>query len=207
MGGPRGEVDGELSPPREGEPDPTRFATLVRDFGDEVVRFIERKTHDYHVAQDLAQETFLQAYCSLDQLRSRDNLRQWVFKIAFHLTMDWMRIRTRGGPTVCSLESVVETSGDETVDRLRSAAAHELEMDPEIGLDVAVQRIVREVRGLPEDYGIVLVLRYLEELSCREIAALLRISLSSVKVKLFRGRQLLRRRMRAAEEEYQSLLT
>jgi RNA polymerase sigma-70 factor (ECF subfamily) len=169
------------------------LTSLVHRYGRAIERYISCRTGDEHEAQDLAQETFLRVFRSRDELRNPACLVRWTFRIASNLTIDWRRSLSRWA-RVSSIHNLVDEEELEITD------SHH-DPDGEDDLADAARRVVTEVGSLPRDYGVVLALRYLEQLTCPEIAALMRISVANVKVKLFRARNLLRRRLAVSEPE------
>lgn len=56
-----------------------------------VIRYVQRIVNDRHLAEDLAQETFLKVYKNLDRVDLKGNLGNWIFTIARNLTLDYLR--------------------------------------------------------------------------------------------------------------------
>ncbi len=173
------------------------FEDLLQQYYPAITNYIHRRINDFHEGQDLVQETFLQVLCCLGQLRSNDHFPRWMFKIAFHVTVDWRRTRGKRNAQSVSIEAFSEEELEWATDDREEEERRIAKVDG----NLAVARVVREVRALPDDYGVVLTLRYLEDLSCREIAAALGVTVTNVKVKLFRARRLLKRRLQPYAEE------
>ena len=69
------------------------FERLIRSYGAAVRGFLHRMVGDFHTSQDLTQETFLKAFVSLGNLDSPGRFRAWLFRIAFHVAVDFCRCR------------------------------------------------------------------------------------------------------------------
>ena len=161
-------------------------------FGESVRGFIQRLVGDYHVSQDLAQDTFLKAFLSLKNLDTPSAFGPWLFRIAFHVAIDYRRRRDH---SVLSLESVGGASV--AIDERQSGIEEIHEADESATRHRAV---VRAVADLPEPYALIVVLRYLEHHSYFEMAGLLDLSLANVKVRLHRARKMIRDRITAEKE-------
>ena len=173
------------------EGDARAFDRIVRDYAGPLRGFLRRLVGDFHVAQDLSQETFLKAYQSLDKLGSPASFGPWLFRIAFHVAIDHRRRAEEGLVSLESLEGQVV------------GQSH----SPPEGLEAEEERrrryrsVVDAVSHLPEPYALVLVLRYLEQRSYGEMSELLDLTVTNVKVRLHRARKMVRRRVAAEELE------
>ena len=120
-------------------------------------------------AEDAVQDTFLQYYNSKKEFESEQHIRAWLIRVAINKAKNMNLSFWRKNKT--SLEDYMETLVFET---------------PES------EHLFETVMGLPEKYRIVIHLFYYEDYSVREIEEILKISESNVKVRLSRGRMLLR---------------
>ena len=120
-------------------------------------------------AEDAVQDTFLQYYNSKKEFESEQHIRAWLIRVAINKAKNMNLSFWRKNKT--SLEDYMETLVFET---------------PES------EHLFETVMGLPEKYRIVIHLFYYEDYSVREIGEILKISESNVKVRLSRGRMLLR---------------
>jgi RNA polymerase sigma factor (sigma-70 family) len=153
------------------------FDDLIRRWNDPLWRYLRRVTGNDPAAQELAQETWLRAVRGIPKLRDPTRLRAWLFGIARRVAMDSLRDQY-AAPDSADLADVdvpAAVGGD---------TAHE---------DLAA--IEDELRQLPIVEREVLTLFYLKELSLGEVAEVLRIPVGTVKSRLFRARQLLRREL------------
>lgn len=120
-------------------------------------------------AEDAVQDTFLQYYNSKKEFESEQHIRAWLIRVAINKAKNMNLSFWRKNKT--SLGDYMETLVFET---------------PES------EHLFETVMGLPEKYRIVIHLFYYEDYSVREIGEILKISESNVKVRLSRGRMLLR---------------
>jgi len=152
--------------------DTTAFAALVQRNRARVEAVVERMVGED--AEDLVQEALLRAYLGLSQLRDPARFSAWLCGIAVNLAK--MRLRRRRLET----HLIAEPSIDEGFE------------------DRELLRLVREaVDVLPAGQREVVLMHYIDDLSCDEIAALLGSSPGAVRVRLHRARQQLREELAA----------
>ncbi|MGV3724620.1 MAG: RNA polymerase sigma factor [Actinomycetota bacterium] len=139
-------------------------------------------------ARDCTQETFLRVYRKVAEFRAEAAFSTWLYRVTVNVCVGHLRKRSRVG--VASLE-------DENVREIADDGA-ELWTGPVREVD---ERLVREVVAeLPEDYRVLLVLRYFQDLSYDEMVQVLGYNMSQLKVKLHRARRAFARRWAARGE-------
>ncbi len=146
-------------------------------------------------AEEVAQETLLKVFESIDQLRDPNRLKSWVFRIA-KIECFLKRRKSVFAPKV-------ELSLDDLRPRkINDGEVHRIEIAdwtslPEnLLLDAELQNaLTRSIRELPEIYRSVVLLRDVEELTTEETAEILEIRPDAVKTRLHRGRLALRQHM------------
>ena len=162
------------------------FGTLHSRYYSRVYHLAYLRTNNVQDAEDVASETFVRALAHLSRLRLKDDdasLYPWLHRIAMNLIVDGHRRRppsgvvSLDGPAVAGIRSLLDSAlpgGDATPHEI--AERHE------------VQQLVRAaIAALPDDYGEVLIYRFLGDLSVREIAPLLSRSEAAVKSLLHRA--------------------
>ena len=166
------------------------FSELVRRNYAGVLSVVYRMTGNTDLAEDAAQETFIQAWLHLPGYKHRSSLRNWLYRIAVNAALDALRKERR-------------LSADE----LDELPLSDPQPGPEAAL-VAQERVTlvqQAIISLPPASRAVLVLREYEELSYQEIAAALDIPLGTVMSRLNYARTQLRARLEAqlvfAEEQ------
>lgn len=120
-------------------------------------------------AEDVVQDTFVQYYTSKKEFESEQHIRAWLLRVAVNKAKNITRTFWRRNKL--SIEDYMETLVFET---------------PE------AETLFETVMRLPEKYRIVLHLYYYEEYAVREIAEILKLSESNVKIRLSRGRAMLK---------------
>ena len=151
---------------------------------DAVYRYAYTLTRDRSEAEDLTQDTFLQALRHWDQFRPGTNARAWLFTICRNLFLRQRERRAREEPTeAAALEGLAAAT---QAFAAPPDAGRALFDTPELG-DV----IRRELDKLPPEYREVVELSDLQDQSYADISQVLGIPLGTVKSRLFRGRRLL----------------
>jgi RNA polymerase sigma-70 factor, ECF subfamily len=174
--------------------DLSAFDDLVRYFERPVYGVCLRLLGDAEDARDAAQETFLKIYRGLNSFRGESGLKTWIYRIAINQAMNQQRWwkRRRRDETV-SLE-LSRKGSDITLesslcDASASPETRAIEQERE-------KKILRALSEVQKDYRAALILREIEELSYEEIAETLEISIGTVKSRIARGREELRRKLK-----------
>jgi RNA polymerase sigma-70 factor (ECF subfamily) len=171
------------------------FNRLVEERSGDIYALLYRLTEDPEEARDLTQETFLQAFRHLASFRGDADLRTWLYRIAVNQARNrwrWWKRRRRDrtvsldAPASDDIDSPLSAglAGDEGLDPERQALAREREL----ALHAALKSLARPYRE-------VIVLRDIEGLSYEEVANTLDLNVGTVKSRLSRGRNELRRRL------------
>ncbi len=174
--------------------DPAAFEVLVKERSGEIYGLLYRLTENAEEARDLTQETFLRAFQSIGQFRGESDLRTWIYRIAINQARNrWRWWRRRHRDTTISIDGNEAVGNAAVVARLSSGRSS----DPEYGaLAHERERALRKaLSGLKRVYREAVVLRDIEGFAYEEIASALDISVGTVKSRLARGRQELRRKL------------
>jgi RNA polymerase sigma-70 factor (ECF subfamily) len=162
------------------------FEELVRRSARWLFARVYLETGDTHRAEDLVQETFLQAWRSIRSLSEAKNFRAWLNTIAQRAVIDAARRDSRK-----KRGSGAKQAGDAL---LTLAAASPSPSDHAIQEEER-QRVLSVLRSMPEEYRVPLMLRYIGGADYDAIANELAMSNGSLRGLLHRGMKLLRERM------------
>jgi RNA polymerase sigma-70 factor, ECF subfamily len=169
------------------------FDRLVQERSGDVYALLYRLTEDREEARDLTQETFLRVFQSIERFRGDADLKTWIYRIALNQARNrWRWWRRRRRDSTVSLDAEFARDEQPLSARLRDS-----------GIDPEQETLMREremvlrsaLRTLGRSYREVVILRDVEGLSYEEVAAALEISIGTVKSRLSRGRQELRRKI------------
>jgi len=175
--------------------DAAAFETLVNERSGEIYGLLYRLTENAEEARDLTQETFLRAFQSIVHFRGDSDLRTWIYRIAINQARNrWRWWRRRRRDATVSIDApefgggrlgLIATLKSNTIkDPEQDTLANERERALKKALS-SLRRVYREA----------VVLRDIEGFAYEEIAATLGISVGTVKSRLARGRQELRRKL------------
>ena len=174
--------------------DPAAFEKLVNERSGEIYGLLYRLTENTEQARDLTQETFLRAFQSIGQFRGESDLRTWIYRIAINQARNrWRWWRRRHRDSTVSIDAADAAGNSPLMAQLRSGNSS----NPEHGaLAHERERALRKaLSGLRRVYREAVVLRDIEGFAYEEIAVALDISVGTVKSRLARGRQELRRKL------------
>jgi len=144
-----------------------------------ITRYICHLVRDAAEAEDLAQEAILRAHRQHDTLRDSGALESWLYQIATHVSIDRMRQRAKA-----SKRQVDEPVEELPIADLAQPSALAVIQRQE--MSACVQRYVAK---LSDEYKAVLLLRDSDGLTAKEIAHLLQLPLTTVKMRLHRARR------------------
>jgi RNA polymerase sigma-70 factor, ECF subfamily len=169
------------------------YEELVAERSPEIYGLLFRLTENAEEARDLTQETFLRAYQSIGRFRGDADLRTWIYRIAINQARNrWRWWRRRRRDSTVSLDAPYGESSQALVERLAESSDNPeqqaLARERESALKAALQKLGRAYRET-------VILRDIEGFSYEEIATTLEINIGTVKSRLARGRQELRRRL------------
>lgn len=168
--------------------DDEAFSTLVHKYKKGVHALAWRKIGDFHHAEEITQDTFLQVYKKLPTLKNPNQFAGWLYVIANRLCLNWMRKKK---PAMQSLES---TSAEET-ERF-SYIQHVSEQRETEASEHRSEIVKKLLARLPESERTVMTLYYLSEMPAKEIGKFLGVSVKTVHSRLHRARK----RLQAKEE-------
>lgn len=173
---------------RSGRPD--EFAGLVDRHKDGVYGTLMRLTGDRQLAEELAHETFVRAYRSLDSFRGDAQFGTWLTRIAINLARDHVRDLTRA--RTVSLDAALERDPDSPVFVEQRPGS-----DPSSAVDSRdlLGRLEAALQELPPLYREAFVLHYVEEMPYENMASATGDSVGSLKVRVHRARKLLREKL------------
>jgi RNA polymerase sigma-70 factor (ECF subfamily) len=144
---------------------------------------------DPQEAEDIVQETFLNAFRSIDAFQGRSSVGTWLFRIAYNTAL--MRLR-KSHPETLSVDG--SESGDGKAEPLELFDFSNLPEEEVLNREVQDQ-IQAAIEAAPSNLRVVFALRELEGLSTTETAEVLGLSEEAVKTRLHRGRLWLRQRL------------
>jgi RNA polymerase sigma-70 factor (ECF subfamily) len=171
------------------------YAWLIGHFQQPIYSLVYRILSDPADAADTTQEVFLKVFRGMKRFNGRSSLKTWVYRVAVHEASNrkrwWFRHKARemsiepaetaDGGTGWALANMLVDRGESP---LENVAQQQLKA-----------RVESELRRLEEPFRTTIILREIEELSYEEIAEVMATSLGTVKSRLTRGREALKKRL------------
>ncbi len=169
------------------------YSWLIGQFHQPIYGLIYRIVNDPSDAADTTQEVFLKVFRGMKHFHGESSLKTWIYRIALHEAANrrrwWFRHKAQETPIDPICAGDCESSGEE---RLVDPGESPFEKFAHGEVRVAVEQALQQI---PEPYRTALILRDLEEMSYEEIAEVLVISLGTVKSRITRGRDALRKKL------------
>ena len=164
--------------------DENAFASLVKKYEKQVHALAWRKIGDFHIAEEITQDTFLKVYQKLSTLKDPNQFSGWLYVIATNLCRAWIRKkRLETEP----LEATEIDSTDETYSR------YVAEERTKVTVEAQREVVKKLLAKLNESERTVMTLHYFGEMTCEEISRFLGVSTSAIKLRLHRARQRLKK--------------
>ena len=173
------------------------FGTLVQKYQDRIFNTCWRICGHLEDARDVTQEAFLKVFEQIATFRQESGFYTWLFRVAVNLSLTKRRrAKTR---REVPLDQVGEAAGTQADELARLAqrdtagnSAHS------VGHSTLQTQVLHAFQLLDDDHRAVIVLRDIEELSYRDISAILEVAPGTVRSRLHRARMELRRLLRPA---------
>ena len=172
-----------VSKAQRGEVD--AFQSLYKIYCQKISNYLFRMTGSREESEDLAQDTFIQAYKKLSSLREPQKFQSWLFRIAQNNVFQKYRGRQ---PVIESIDEEALTDWS----KLQQLTTPQMEPEAEV-LSVELEAVIaRAIAQLPEKYRTVFVLSAIQRISYQEISEIVNRSLASVKSDIHRARIVVR---------------
>ena len=164
------------------------FDQLVERYHRQIANFVFRMVGNYETALDLTQEVFIKVYSSLGRYNPEFKFSTWIYKIASNTAIDYLRKQS------VAVSPLYMVSGDDEEFELPIPSKGP---NPERALERTERsaQIEEAISKLPPRYRELIVLRHVSELSYDEIAEVTALPLGTVKNRIFRAREAMRKHL------------
>jgi RNA polymerase sigma-70 factor (ECF subfamily) len=156
-----------------------------------ILHVVTKIVRNREEAQDLVQETFMKAFNALVSYRSEYKFSTWLYKIAANCAIDFVRKKRI---EALSLDRPIETKDGQVEIELPDST-----WDPEKDLvrKQKLRSIDEAIESLPDKYREVIIYRHKDDKSYEEIAGILKTPVGTVKARIFRARELLKKKLKS----------
>jgi RNA polymerase sigma-70 factor (ECF subfamily) len=171
------------------------YAWLIGEFQRPVYGLVYRMVSDPADAADTTQDVFLKVFRGMKHFHGESSLKTWIYRIAVHEAANRKRwwFRHKAHETSIEPGEADDTGGNAAMQNALTDR-NDSPFDSVAHREVQ-QRVDAELRKVTEPYRTALILRDLEDMAYEEIADILQISLGTVKSRITRGRQELKKRL------------
>lgn len=157
--------------------EPRAYAILVDRYKDLVYTLAYRMVRNREEAEEVAQDSFVKVYKSLDKFKGDSKFSTWIYRIAYNTSLDRIKKNKKHYNDV--------PINDYTYNQLDT-----IDNALENMISAEKSKMIKDcIQKLPEESGVLLTLFYFDELSLEEISKIVNIEANTVKVKLFRARK------------------
>ena len=165
--------------------DDTAFTELVKKYQKPVHALVWRKIGDFHIAEEITQDTFLKAYQGLATLKKPQRFASWLYVIATNNSNTWLRKKRLW---MQSLEKISNSqSGKATYSQ------YVIEENERTAVEAQREAVKKLLAKLPESERTIITLHYFSEMSSAEIGAFLGVSANTIRSRLRRAQQRLQK--------------
>ena len=166
--------------------DDAAFSTLMRKHQDGVHALIWRKIGDFHTAEEITQDTFIQVYKKLGTLEDPNRFEGWLYVIANRLCINWIK-RNKAKMDKLNMQSLEDTPPEEVE---KASYAHHISQQRETEMTKHRQHLAKTLlQQLPESERTIVTLHYLGKMTAKEIGKFLGVSVNTIKSRLRRARK------------------
>ena len=165
--------------------DDTAFAELVKKYQKQVHALVWRKIEDFHIAEEITQDTFLKAYQELGTLKKPQRFASWLYVIATNRCSTWLRKK--------HLRRQLLEGMDSAQPEKVTYSEHVVVENEQITIETQRDVVKKLLAKLEESERTVMTLHYFGEMSCTEIGAFLGVSANTIKSRLRRAQQRLQK--------------
>ncbi len=176
--------------------DEKAFKSIIRRYKNPVAQIVYKLVRDRSQLEDLTQEVFIKAFQHLGDFDYQHQFASWLFKITNNHCIDYIRKKRL---RVYSIDDQLKTEDGEVSYEIPDST-----YEPDLNLlREQKSRLIRQaIDSLPKKYREVIVLRHQEELTYEEIADRTGLPVNTIKVQLFRAREMMYKALRDKIKHY-----
>jgi RNA polymerase sigma-70 factor, ECF subfamily len=169
-------------------PNDDLFAYIFKEYSDDVYRLIFTYVKKNEVAEDLVQEVFIKCYKNIDDFKGNSSVKTWIISIAINQCKDYLR---------SAYSRYIYLS-----DKISSFAKGSTKTPEDLVLENNEKNLLtKEILNLPIKYREVIYLYYFQELKIREIADVLGVNENTLKSRLSRAKELVKKNIQEGSKE------
>lgn len=173
--------------------DANAFELILKEYDKKVYMYIYNMVKNKDTAQDLTQDTFIKVYKNIHRFDKSKHFITWLYTIAKNTTFNYLK----------SEKKVKLFEIDENIDSISMINNYSISTSPEVLLERKEQTMYvnKMIDELPEKYKVLILLKYVEKLSYKDISERLNIPVSKIESRLYTARQHLMSKMKKSKNE------
>ncbi|MCL1911408.1 MAG: RNA polymerase sigma factor [Leptospirales bacterium] len=164
------------------------FSLIVEKYKNMTFRYVYTRFNNYDDAMDITQDIFIMALEALKNFRRESKFSTWFYSIMVNYCKNYRKKNKR-------YNTVPISGGVDDSEYELQISDERIGPEEKIVLNDSIRIVKEEIYNLPDDYREVLILRDIEGMSYNDISDMVGIKLSNVKVRIHRGRELLKNRL------------
>ena len=158
------------------------FNLLVLKYQSRIISLAHKFVKDIHLAEDIAQESFIKVHKSLNSFREESAFFTWLYRVTVNTAKNYLSSKQR--KKEMSISEIVDSDGHNIFDKLTADSPEDI-----LAANNLRDVIFNSFSALPEELRTALSLREFEGLSYEEIAKILDCPIGTVRSRIFRGRE------------------
>lgn len=173
--------------------DANAFELILKEYDKKVYMYIYNMVKNKDTAQDLTQDTFIKVYKNIDRFDKSKHFITWLYTIAKNTTFNYLK----------SEKKVQLFEIDENIDSISRISNYSISASPEVLLERKEQTMYVNmmIDELPQKYKVLILLKYVEKLSYKDISERLNVPVSKIESRLYTARQHLMSKMKKSKNE------
>ncbi|WP_080846007.1 sigma-70 family RNA polymerase sigma factor [Cytobacillus gottheilii] len=156
------------------------FNKIVELHVNDIRKIVFSYVKNHHTMEDITQEVFISAYHNISQFRGDSSIKNWLLKIAVNKSKDYLKSWHHRKVQMTHWFGKEEQANKDTEETVLA--------------QVRDRELANDIMQLPVKYREVIILYYYQDLDTNEISSLLGLNVNTVKTRLIRSRDLLKRR-------------
>ncbi len=158
------------------------FSVLFDNYWNPLFNFQLKKTKNEEKAEDITIRTFAKAFDKIKTYNSEYEFKTWLFTISKNIQIDDLRKKKKNKTIELSNNNI-----NSTIEIIDS----DLSPEEKLITNQNISQLISKIKTLKKDYKRILILRYFEELSYKEISHKMKQPINTIKVKILRARKIL----------------
>lgn len=165
------------------------FDAIYAQYGERILNLAYRLTANQETARDLTQDIFMKVYQNLGDFEKKSSVYTWIYRIALNHIYNYLKKERRQSWFGLLDKDFSDLARDSSEESVLPAGTHATAADRALEAEERARLVWDTIRTLPVKYRVPLVLHHYEEMSYKDIAAAMGLSMSAVETRIHRARK------------------